>query len=747
MDQGSSDPLQYLDLSPEFDFGDMNTFGGQDFQTSDVWAVNTHQPEYHQTFQQSFFQPPAPAWMSQPQPQVAHDESAEFLDDCLETMIQDSPSGAMDHLTYDMFFPADQQQQQQALHQPSFGVLGAPSHPPFAASQLASAAFPTAFHSTHGMNVSPSSEERFVPQGFQSFSPVASATGMAQHKAREFGFMPRIKSEFDDHAFTETTPGGMTFGTDSDSRPQSPDSVHASSRANSRSNSRANSRANSRPTSPVFLDIPRRFVSTHSGPTRVIRINDGKHVYEAELDANIPMTALRNIVLEHRPRDSHAALVILTERVPPKRMSDTGSYEPSQLLPMNDHVLLSDLPALTNVFIYELCQGQPLRGEPNGHFRLCHPKSTMCEAHRKQMERAKTRKPEVMATTSRVLEEPKRRRTECLMSFEVLLGDVCPLGQELLGMLTSYSPMRTQIRQMLSESEVQHGPMALLSLRWPRCWANDRLLGFDANSTLVKFCKSATYSARQVAVRSRMAEEEMLQIPTNYKINLDASWQFGEHLAIDLMTIEGPSPAKVRVLGMVRGEITTLTEFWLQGNWAPMLFVPSMKGQRDAFDVIMVVVESASTGAPLAHQIIKLSDPRTWSRETAFQWIQLVERKLLSDGTLEPHTSWAGAIRNAFAPSSDLNLESFFGRPVRTFLLLCRDFLLLGSRGLSCMQVSDSRPSVSLCLRQDASLLRFGFSMRDVGRLADEVLCQSRADSLTDPNEFCIRKSVASRRA
>ena len=43
---------------------------------------------------------------------------------------------------------------------------------------------------------------------------------------------------------------------------------------------------------------------------------------------------------------------------------------------------------------------------------------------------------------------------ECPMTFEVLLGDACRMGQDLLTMLTAYTPMRFQIRTILSSFQV-----------------------------------------------------------------------------------------------------------------------------------------------------------------------------------------------------------------------------------------------------------------------------------------------------
>ncbi len=61
-----------------------------------------------------------------------------------------------------------------------------------------------------------------------------------------------------------------------------------------------------------------------------------------------------------------------------------------------------------------------------------------------------------------------------------------------------------------------------------------------------------------------------------------------------------------------------------------------MKGQRDSFDSIMVVIENMSTGEPVAQQVIKFTNPQTWSKESAQQWMQLVQKKFLTDGTIEP---------------------------------------------------------------------------------------------------------------
>ena len=106
-------------------------------------------------------------------------------------------------------------------------------------------------------------------------------------------------------------------------------------------------------------------------------------------------------------------------------------------------------------------------------------------------------------------------------------------------MLTSFAPLRMQIRQMLSETQAQASSTTLLSLRWPRCWAGDRSLGFDVNATPVSFAKSSTFSARQVAVRSRAVfAPAPVSAQTEYKINLDGCWTFADALILGLISIE-----------------------------------------------------------------------------------------------------------------------------------------------------------------------------------------------------------------
>jgi hypothetical protein len=199
--------------------------------------------------------------------------------------------------------------------------------------------------------------------------------------------------------------------------------------------------------------------------------------------------------------------------------------------------------------------------------------------------------------------------------------------------------------------------------------------------------------------------------PTEYKVNLDALWRFSEHLSIALMTVEGPSPAKIRFVGAVGDELVTLTEFYMQGSWAPVLFVPKMQVQREAVSSILVLVESLSTGQPIAQQVVKLSNPATWNHSQAKEWLQLVERKFINAGSIDPHSGWIRPIRNSFAPGSRMHIPALLS-PVD----------------------SSSR------------LMGYGFSIRDLGLLAAEVHLEAVSDTLSDYNEFCVRKPAQPRR-
>jgi hypothetical protein len=79
---------------------------------------------------------------------------------------------------------------------------------------------------------------------------------------------------------------------------------------------------------------------------------------------------------------------------------------------------------------------------------------------------------------------------QCPLPFEVLLGNACKLGQEVLSMITLFTPLRSQLRLLLSSYQSRFGLVGSLSLRWSRTWTTNRSLGFDFNDSVVKFMKA-----------------------------------------------------------------------------------------------------------------------------------------------------------------------------------------------------------------------------------------------------------------
>ena len=386
-------------------------------------------------------------------------------------------------------------------------------------------------------------------------------------------------------------------------------------------------------------------------------MHDGKQTHMIEVGVFETIAVVRNAALDHRPPDSRAATVLLTERVASKRISDTGSFDDNSIFETPTMATMAELPTLTDIFIYDLCQGGKLRGETTRHRRLCHPRSDYCEAHRKQAEREPKLKrlnpaPRDTAATSLrqvVADDAKRRKLECSLSFEVLVHDVCRLGTELLGLLTTYAPLRTQIRQAFTD-----GRPAFISLRWPTMWASEEALGFDPTAVVIESAKSATLASRQVAVRSSRSAP----IPgSTASLRLDCRWDFAGQLSLALLTLEFPAVVRVQFHGIVGGEIRLLTEFVQQTFPAPVLFASALHNQPISFDAILVQVQCAVTGELVHQQVVKLTNPANWSDESSRYWVQLVACKTYVSN---PSSSVALGLHSLAAASSPLQTRDIF---------------------------------------------------------------------------------------
>lgn len=446
-----------------------------------------------------------------------------------------------------------------------------------------------------------------------------------------------------------------------------------------------------------------RSVPIH-GPVRPLRVHDSKHVFEIMVGLAEQLSTVRDAILEHRTQDSRSHVVVLTERLSGKRLSDTGSYEPNQMLDVNIASTMAAYPQVDEVFLYDVCQGQPLRGEGGVHTRLCHPKSSICEAHRKQMERAKVKRPPKErpitpegSVDTLAAEESKRRKRmdECPMTFEVLLGDACRMGQDLLTMLTAYTPMRFQIRTILSSFQ-SRGFVGHLSMRWPRQWLTDRLIGFNIKDTVVKFMHRAPPA--EVAVRSQLPD--ILPLTSQFSVSLDGQWKFDNLMSIGLLCIASPVPVSIKILGASRNDVVTIAEFTSSGHIVPVLFAYNLNGQKQQHHSALVQLEEPATGRIFFQQLIKFIEPDIMENDMACQWFSLAERKLSLEGEVEPNQTWRIQIRKIAA---------------------------------------DPMFSMHMLFAQSSDLVKYGFSVRDTVNIAAELQAESLMDHLVESTQFCVR--------
>ena len=426
-------------------------------------------------------------------------------------------------------------------------------------------------------------------------------------------------------------------------RPVSPDGVFFAPRG-------------TRPTGPPLPPTCPTLLSPHTGPTRILKVFDGKVALDLEVGVAEDVAQVRDMALRHRHASARANVVILTERLNGKRLSDTGSFDQSQLFDSTNGLSMAHFPHVQELFVYEICQGQPLRGENGMHTRLCHPKSSMCEAHRKQLERAKIKRPtkdrpDSPDSSVAASEDPKRRKRlqMCEMTLEILVGDVCRLGQDLLNTLTSFTPMRTQLRGLLSAMQMRCDPVSSLALRWPRQWFSDRLLGFEMSQSVITFRRSTQVSMSPVAVRSQMPE---FGIDATFAVSLEGRWDCDDSMTMSLLKIQSSVPVRIKIFGAQRGEVLPLNEFTMAiPSTLPLLFASAMIGQKDAHNSLLVLLEDAATGDMVFQQVLKLCSHTEYTQATACevclhdcmfllfltclrQWLQLVEFKLANEGAI-----------------------------------------------------------------------------------------------------------------
>jgi hypothetical protein len=84
------------------------------------------------------------------------------------------------------------------------------------------------------------------------------------------------------------------------------------------------------------------------------------------------------------------------------------------------------------------------------------------------------------------------------------------------------------------------------------------------------------------------------------------------------------------------GQLVCICEFNSLVSPAPFILLSQLLQEKDEYEVVLVSLECQTSGDILCQQILKLTNPLGWSADTCVQWLQLVEHKFMTQGTLEP---------------------------------------------------------------------------------------------------------------